>query len=177
VANLAPNFEMTMYLAQATGSCIITDNSFRWQEIRQAINRRTFSSGAILSTLAQGIEGASFAFPQNVVDIAALVATKTGTSLPALMRDVFKYLAKSTDRQPKPNWDAHLAARFRREHSEIQSAIRKARILVKEARISCSFPQVGIQDNSVNRLLLMSSSERHMSSVPMAFYIEGSVSR
>ena len=30
----------------------------------------------------------------------------------------------------------------------------------------------GIQDNTVNRLLLMSSSERHLSDVPMAFFIE-----
>ena len=36
---LAPNFEMAMYVAQATGSYIVTDSSFRWQEIRRAINR------------------------------------------------------------------------------------------------------------------------------------------
>jgi hypothetical protein len=29
-----------------------------------------------------------------------------------------------------------------------------------------------MQDNTVNRLLLMSSSERHLSGVPMAFFIE-----
>jgi hypothetical protein len=27
---LVPNFEMTMYLAQATGACIVTDSPFRW---------------------------------------------------------------------------------------------------------------------------------------------------
>lgn len=35
------------------------------------------------------------------------------------------------------------------------------------------FPPGGIQDNNVNRLLLMSSSERHLPNVPMAFLIEG----
>ncbi len=29
---LAPNFEMTMYLAQATGSCIVTESLFCWTE-------------------------------------------------------------------------------------------------------------------------------------------------
>ena len=30
---LIPNFEMTMYLAQATGACIVTDSPFRWAEV------------------------------------------------------------------------------------------------------------------------------------------------
>jgi hypothetical protein len=38
--------------------------------------------------------------------------------------------------------------------------------------MSCVFPPGGIRDNTVNRLLLMSSSETHLSSVPMAFFVE-----
>jgi hypothetical protein len=30
---MAPNFEIAMYLAQATGSCIVTDSVFRWREL------------------------------------------------------------------------------------------------------------------------------------------------
>jgi hypothetical protein len=45
---------------------------------------------------------------------------------------------------------------------------------VKEGRISCVLPPGGMQDNTVNRLLLMSSSERHLSNLPMAFFIEPS---
>ena len=37
---LVPNFEMTMYLAQATGACIVTDSPFRWKEVQGAIRRR-----------------------------------------------------------------------------------------------------------------------------------------
>ena len=37
---LVPNFEMTMYLAQATGACIVTDSPFRWTEVQGAIRRR-----------------------------------------------------------------------------------------------------------------------------------------
>ena len=36
----------------------------------------------------------------------------------------------------------------------------------------CAFPVGGIQDNTVNRLLLMSSCEKYLPSVPMAFCIE-----
>jgi hypothetical protein len=48
----------------------------------------------------------------------------------------------------------------------------KARIRAKEARVSCVFPDGGIQDNTVNRLLLMSSSEKHLPNVSTAFHIK-----
>jgi hypothetical protein len=89
-----------------------------------------------------------------------------------LIGDIFKYLSNLSDRGSKPNREAHLTSRFTKVHAPVQATIRKARIPVKKARISCLFPSGGIQDNTVNRLLLMSSSEGHLSSVPMAFFIE-----
>jgi hypothetical protein len=165
---LAPNFEMAMYLVQATGSCIVTDSVFRWTEIRKA-------SGKLypgLGTLAHNIERSEFAFPQNVEDIAAFAFDKNFTAYPTLVRDIFKYLARLSDRGPKPNREAQLISRFAKMHAPAQAAIKKARVPAKDARISCVFPSRGIQDNTVNRLLLMSSSERHLLSVPMAFFIE-----
>jgi hypothetical protein len=169
---LAPNFEMTMYLAQATGACIVTDSLFRWTELKRAIRKRAGGPYSGLATLAHGIERSEFAFLQNVADIASFAFDKTFAAYPALMQDIFKYLSNFGDRGPKPNREAHLISRFGKAHAPVQTAIRKARIATKEARISCVFPSGGIQDNTVNRLLLMSSSEKHLPSVPMAFFIE-----
>lgn len=172
---LAPNFEMAMYLAQATGSCIVTDSVSRWNEIVNACRQRESVAG--LDVLAQKIRGSSFAFPQDVDDIAALALDKSFAVYPALMRDLFKYLSKLSDRGPKPNFEAHVTARFGRTHVSAQTAIKKAQIGVNDAQVSCVFPLGGIQDNTVNRLLLMSSSDKHLQSVPMAFFIEGHESR
>jgi hypothetical protein len=171
VMKLAPNFEMTIYLAQATGACIVTDSLFRWKEVRRAICRQEGWSSTALSALAQSIDGSIFAFPQHVADIEAFASGKTFVRYPPLMRDTFKYLSKLGDRGSKPNLEGHLTARFARVHSLTQAAIKKARIPVKEAKISCVFPPGGIQDNTVNRLLLMSNSERHLPNVPMAFFM------
>jgi uncharacterized protein YchJ len=168
---LAPNFEMAMYLAQATGSCIITDSLFRWEEIKRAIYQRSRSAISYLPTLAQNIEKSVFSFPQNTLDIGALAFEKDFANYPAVMRDAFKYLSERDGHKLKPNFEGHVSARFARAHLSAQAAIRKARIPVKEAHISCAFPLGGIRDNTVNRLLLMSSSERHLPSVPMAFFI------
>jgi hypothetical protein len=158
---------MAMYLAQATGSCIVTDSAFRWTEIKKAAGKPYPG----LATLARNIESAEFAFPQNAEDVEAFAFDKTFAAYPALTRDIFKYLARLSERGPKPNREAQLISRFAKIHGPAQAAIKKARIPAGEARISCVFPSSGIQDNSVNRLLLMSSSERHLPSVPMAFFI------
>jgi hypothetical protein len=89
------------------------------------------------------------------------------------MRDAFGYLSKLDDRGQKPNYEKHLSARFARIHARAQSAVKKAGIPIEEARMFCAFPVGGIQENTVNRLLLMSSSERHLPNVPMAFFIKG----
>jgi len=166
VMKLAPNFEMAMYLAQATGACIVTDSAFRWREIRKAAG--TPYPG--LAPLARNIQSAEFAFPQNCKDVGAFAFGKT--AYPELFRDVFKYLARLSERGPKPNREAQLIGRFGKVHAAAQAAIKKSRVPAKEARISCIFPSRGIQDNAVNRLLLMSSSEKHLPHVPMAFFIE-----
>lgn len=170
--SLAPNFEIAMYLAQATGSSIITDSLFRWNEIKRASRQKRGGKQSNLATLAREIERPEFSFPQNVMDIAALVIDETFAAYPALMRDIFKYLSNLSERGLKPNREAQLTARFARAHGKLQSAIKKTNIATEEARISCVFPGGGIQDNTINRLLLMSSSEMHLQSVPMAFFVE-----
>ena len=125
-----------------------------------------------LGALLSEIERSKFAFPQNVTDVVDAALAKTGAGYPDLFRDLFKYLHKIEDRGAKPNREAQMVGRFAKTHSTAQSALQKSGVPVKDGRISCVFPPGGIQDNTVNRLLLMSSSERHLSSVPMAFFIE-----
>jgi hypothetical protein len=83
-----------------------------------------------------------------------------------------RYLADVGERGPRPNFEKGLAARFARAHAMTQKALRKRGGLDNEGRISCVFPPTGIQDNTINRLPLMSSSEHHLPMVPIAFYIQ-----
>jgi hypothetical protein len=169
---LGPNFEMTMYLAKATGACIVTDSPLRWMEVKRAIRKRFKAPTPGLATLVTDIEQSKFAFPQNVTQVVDAALGKIGAAYPELFRDLFKYLSKLQDRGAKPNREAQMVGRFAKAHSAAQAALHKPDVAVREGRISCAFPPGGIQDNTVNRLLLMSSSERHLSNVPMAFFIE-----
>ena len=68
---MAPNFEITMYLSQATGSCIVTDSVSRWRELMAAA-LRAMQGAAPLSQLRASMEQADFVFPQDVHEIGAL---------------------------------------------------------------------------------------------------------
>jgi hypothetical protein len=169
---LVPNFEMTMYLAQATGASIVTDSPFRWSEIKRAMRKRFKAATPGLATLVTDIERSKFAFPQNATDVVAAALDKTCAGYPDLFRDLFKYLSSLEERGAKRNREAQFVGRFAKAQAAAQRQFKKSGVAVPEGRVSCLFPPSGIQDNTVNRLLLMSNSERHVSSVPMAFFIE-----
>lgn len=171
---MAPNFEITMYLAQATGSCIVTDSVFRWRELMTAAGRG-LQEGAPLNPLRDNMEGAEFAFPNYVQEIGGLAEHGVFGGYPALIRKVFKYLSTFSARGSKPNVEASLNAEFRRAHASAVSAAKKSGAQLSEARVSCLWPAGGIQDNTVNRLLLMSSSEHHLASAPMALFVKSNV--
>lgn len=54
----------------------------------------------------------------------------------------------------------------------MQSLIARAKVPAVVARLTTEFRFGGFQDNTINRLLLMSNSEHHLHSVPMATLIE-----
>lgn len=169
---LAPNFEMAMYLAQATGASIVTDSPIRWTELQRSIWRRGLPPASGLADLAHLIVSAQFRTPADVSEIVAMSKEKRIGGYSALVRDSFKYLRAKPTRGGRPNVEASLSARFKKLHGPAQAALASLAGPSIMARITPAFPADGIQDNSINRLLLMSSSEHHLPRVPMAFFIE-----
>lgn len=172
---MAPNFEITMYLAQATGSCVVTDSAFRWRELMTAAGRGT-QGVPPLTQLRASMEQAEFVLPYDVQEIAVLARRRIFGGYPGIMRKVFKYLSALPTRGVKPNLEASLNAEFKRVHASTVRVAKKSAAHLSEARVSCLWPAGGIQDNTVNRLLLMSSSEHHLARVPMALFIKRDVS-
>ena len=171
---MSPNFDIAMYLAQATGASIVTDSAFRWQEILRAARPRAEAPQARLRRLAANISDAVFLFPDDADRIVGLARDGVLGAYPKLFAEVFRYLGSVALRGPKPNFEEGLAARFARAHASAQTALQRRGEPGNEGRVSCLFPPTGIQDNSINRLLLMSSSEHHISMVPIAFFIRRS---
>lgn len=172
LAKMAPNFEMALYLAQATGSAIITDSPHRWQEILQSVARQGGGQPMRLPAFAEAIAASSMGFVNDVDNFLSVASARTLAGYPTVMSEVFRYLEKVDHRGVKPNYEAGLAARLAKLHRTTQSPLRKGVPTLSHGRVHAMFPARGIQDNTVNRLLLMSSSECHLHSVPMAFFME-----
>ena len=168
---MAPNFEITMYLAQATGSCIVTDSVFRWRELMAAAGRG-IQGPSPLTQLRAAMERAESVFPHDAREIGAIAESGIFRGYPSIMRKMFKYLSALPHRGPKPNVEVSLNAEFKRVHASTVLATKKSGTQLWEARVSCLWPAGGIQDNTVNRLLLMSSSDHHLASAPIALFVK-----
>lgn len=172
MSRMAPNFEMALYIAQATGASIVTDSPHRWREMQLATLRQGGGHPMGIKAFAAALSAQPLGFPNDLEDFFAVAATGAFEGYGPLMRDAFNYLAELDHRGAKPNWEAGLAARLANMHRGSQKAIGRAIGSYSTATVHGLFPAGGIQDNTVNRLLLMSSSEQHLPSVPMAFFIE-----
>lgn len=171
VCKLSPNFELAMYLAQAVGGSIVTDSLHRWEEIQRTIRWRPPRPSLVLLPLSQAVASSEFAFPQQTDDILDLDEQGVCGSCAVPIKDAFHYVSRIEKKGEKPNAEAGIVARFKRGHASAQAALAKRGVEVALGRVTCAFPWGGFQHNHVNRLLLMSSSDHHMPSVPMAFYI------
>jgi len=172
MVKMAPNFEMALYLAQATGSSIVTDSPHRWREIMMAVARQGGGQPSALPELARAIAALPFGFANEVEDFGLESTTSTFAEYPSLLGQVFDYLVQMGVRGRKPNWERHIASRFTKVHTAAQKRLEKGILPFSSGNLHAVFPDGGIRDNTVNRLLLMSSSEHHLPSVPMAFLIE-----
>lgn len=171
LSRMAPNFEMALYIAQATGASIVTDSPHRWCEMQMAVARGGGQPMEIPG-FAKALAASPVGFVNDLEDFFTLAATGAFDGYGPLMRDAFNYLAELRCRGAKPNWEAGLASRMARLHRDSQKHLRRSVRSFTHGRIHGLFPLGGIQDNTVNRLLLMSSSEHHLHNVPMAFFIE-----
>lgn len=168
---MAPNFEMTMYLAQATGAQILTDSPFRWQELLAAMNRRYLGTAPALDGLRKTVSSSPMLFPVGFHPLIQLRGDGAFDALSSVFGSAYRYVLKTKPDQVKPNFESQLTARFERYKRLADTAIDNAKVPYGLGNVATIFRVGGIQDNTVNRLLLMSSSEYHLQSVPMATYV------
>jgi len=171
IMKMAPNFEMSMYLAQATGAQILTDSPFRWRELQAALNRRVIGTKSALQDLQAAVRSEQIRFPVGYQAIEAFAANRACADITSVFRGAYNYVRDRKVGETKPNFEKQLAARFTRGKRAADTAIDKADIPYVSGKVTSLFRIGGLQDNTVNRLLLMSSSEHHLPWVPMATYI------
>lgn len=168
---MAPNFEIAMFLAQATGSQILTDSRHRWFEIKAALNRKHLNAPPTLQAFSANVHSNPLMFPWRWQDILRFSETKEFTEFRSTVRQTFNYVNNPKRNDTRPNFEAQLAARYLRSKSATQRMLQKAAVPHSLGQPHVVARIGGIQDNTVNRLLLMSNSRCHLPWVPMAMFV------
>lgn len=170
--HMVPNFEMSLFLAQATGSIVVTDSPQRWRELVGASRAAPGKAPQALATLRRAIGEAEHRFLGDQWTIADICQHKAGAAYRALIGDVFRYLTVTSKKGGKPNWESQLPRRFAAAHAGLQDLIGKAEAPALIAKVQCIIPSAGIRDNTINRLLLTSSVDHYLDAVPIAFFLQ-----
>ncbi|MGB3027650.1 DUF4238 domain-containing protein [Paradevosia shaoguanensis] len=169
---MAPNFELAMYLAQATGSQILTDSKHRWREIGDAMNRRFIGTAPALPGLVSELQASPLAFPAWWGNVQSLHHQQPFVGFRDAMRSAFNYTKNLKSGSERPNFENQLAARVAHHRNLAIAAIDKNEVAHSLGAVRSVMRVGGIQDNTVNRLLLMSGSKHHLPNVPMATFID-----
>lgn len=170
--HLVPNLEMSLYLAQATGSVIVTDSPHRWQELVETAWYERGRPPHVLSELKTAIEDAEHLYLGDQAALCQVHESKASEAYRSFMRSVARYLDKTVKAAPKPNWESQIPGRFSTAHAALQGELQRTVAPALPAKVQCIMPSGGIRDNTINRLLLMSSVDHYSERVPMAFFIE-----
>lgn len=170
--HLTPNLEMSLYLAQATGSVIVTDSPHRWRELQEVAWYERGRPPHALPKLRAAIEDAVHLHIGDQATLCQVHRSGASEAYRSLMRDVVRYLSTAERAAPKPNWESQLPRRFATAHAALQKELMRTSAAALPAKVLCIMPSGGIRDNTVNRLLLMSSIDNYSERVPMAFFVE-----
>ncbi len=169
---MAPNFEMSLYIARATGSYIITDSSHRWKELKAAQSRTQGFSIPAAPRLCRKIEETPHRFPWETNAVASMRMSPAFQAHRSLMQDIYRYATGASTQGRRENSENGLAVRYGNTNRKTQKAIAKSGNRYSTGRISILMPVGGINHINANRMLLTSAVEQHLPSVPMVLFIE-----
>jgi hypothetical protein len=167
VSSMGPNFEMSLYIAQATGSVLITDNQSRWEEITRAQNRTDGVVTYPWNGLTNIIRGKEQVLSADERENFALRRSGKFRDLRNSMKNIYNAVTTIT---PDSNTVDRLKQEFEMACSANSAKVDETENSFK-AIFECVIPEGGITHNNVQRLLLSSAVENHTDNVPMAILV------
>ena len=167
VPKMSPNFEMSLYVAQATGSLIVTDSQTRWGEIMEAQNRTDGVVKYPWNSLTEFIKGKEMLLSGDQAESFEWRQSGKLRDVRNSMKNIYN---AATTVAPDRNAVDRQRDEFERSWLAKSTRIDGTRSSFK-ATFECVIPEGGFIHNNVQRLLLTSGVENHTDSVPIAILI------
>jgi len=187
IMHMTPNIEMSMFLAQATGSMIITDNSFRWSEICSSIPYYYGLSENPWAKFETCVSDYPVQFPLIIEQRAHMHKLKKSEFMSA--KKVLKRLwnAIIADQAPNDAQIDHLQKDFVSAQELMSKSIEKLvqkgveftdtsaypETMNIDAKLNCKISPIGHINNLVYRLLVSyAGHDKYLKSLPLSLYVE-----
>jgi uncharacterized protein YchJ len=177
--NMAPGFEIALFLAQATGAIVFTDSPTRWKELVQAQHQEGLAVSTKWTELINYIRDMDFPFNIDVDTIISLWRDgklgKMRNVWSNIYSSIFSYDLSDKNGVMK-QLKMEIASACEAAHKEMSSA--KPSNFSEDdfekytfnARLDCIIPSGGIENNNVLRLLVTCGVNNYLKSVPMAIF-------
>jgi hypothetical protein len=166
--SMSPNYEMALFVAQTTGSLLLTDSPYRWKEIQGARSSDAPCHWQDLTSQISSLPMSMHLVPEELLRLRSL---PDFVRLRRILRRV--YFMVATD---EVEIGAAKVEALRREYIEAHAKTMRQHQEMDQystlARIDCSAPSGGFTDHNVQRLLLTSGGEGHLSDVRMAIFAQ-----
>lgn len=180
--SLAPGFEMTAFLSQATGAIVFTDSPYRWKEMQKAQSKEQQTNGSHWGDLIKNIKRQRYPFTVNS-DITPKWRSEGKLNL---MRRVWRdtvniiqeYEPKDVDKlmdRLSPLFDKACKVALIELTSENYSINTELENFTFHAEFDCLIPEGGIINNTVQRLLVTCGVQGYLKGVPMVIFAKRAV--
>jgi hypothetical protein len=165
MTQMAPNYEMALFIAQATGAVIVTDSESRWNEFQQA----QYREHGLVSYPWQELSSA-FSDINLYANLDDIHKSYSGPEFVAIR----KILGEANTMVKE---GVHDASKIFKLNQQLLSGFVKINNVSKgramyTARMRVLIPKGGFVDKNVQRLFVLSSCEQYLKAVPMVFFIE-----
>ena len=169
--SMAPNFEMALFMAQATGSAILTDSKARWGELTMA---QVNSSGFVtypFKEIQDLIASKDFTFNADPFESFNHSEKNNYGQLKSFFREIINK-AKSSNMHIESSIQNRYERDFQKGCESLEKSINPDGKYLFRGKLNFLIPKGGFVHNNSQRLLIMSGSEHHVSSVPAAILFE-----
>lgn len=168
---MAPNFEMSLFIAQLTSSIIFTDSPSRWGEILNAQNKEIGLISHPWNDLVSQIDKLNFVFSVNSELSFNRRIDNKFDDIRKSFRSLLSTVRKNTD-EPDNRIIEKFKFRFLKSHKKLRLTEHDLSDYCFYGTVRCLIPKGGFIDNNVQRLLLTSGAGKNIDYMPMAIFVK-----
>ncbi len=160
--SMGPNYEMALFIAQITGSVILTDSETRWNELQAAQHRNLGIVDHPWNDVCSPLKVIPLDY--EAVDLLKKSSKSDFVELRGFLKSADK-LVESNDS------NAHRIILMSRKATELVARIENKPDL-DTAKFTVLSPEGGFYDTTVQRLLLKSNCQQYLDKVNSVYFIE-----